>query len=188
MDSYELVKKLGSGNFGVINLMRHRESGELVAVKQLPRGPKIDKNVYREVINHRKLSHPNVIGFHSVHVDTRYLYIIMEYGTGVCKLSWQTLRADHARARAHSCPAHQYGSMESFAAPVLMCECDGPAAVASNVVDEQASRQHMQATTSAPQRSNTCLVQQLRLCISFLATESSSEAVWSCAQAGSCSA
>ena len=76
MDSYEFVKKLGSGNFGVINLMRHRESGELVAVKQLPRGPKIDKNVYREVINHRKLSHPNVIGFHSVHVDTRYLYIV----------------------------------------------------------------------------------------------------------------
>lgn len=35
MESYEQVKKLGSGNFGVINLMRHKETGELVAVKQL---------------------------------------------------------------------------------------------------------------------------------------------------------
>jgi serine/threonine-protein kinase SRK2 len=82
MDQYEYVKKLGSGNFGVINLMRRKETGELVAVKQLPRGPKIDKNVYREVINHRKLSHPNVIGFNSVHIDSRYLYIVMEYGAG----------------------------------------------------------------------------------------------------------
>jgi serine/threonine protein kinase len=82
MDKYEFIKKLGSGNFGVINLMRHKETGEMVAVKQLPRGPKIDKNVYREVINHRKLSHPNVIGFKSIHVDSRYLYIVMEYGAG----------------------------------------------------------------------------------------------------------
>lgn len=84
MDEYEYIKKLGSGNFGVINLMTHKPTGELVAVKQLPRGPKIDKNVYREVINHRKLSHPNVIGFKCVHVDDRYLYIVMEYGSGTC--------------------------------------------------------------------------------------------------------
>jgi serine/threonine-protein kinase SRK2 len=83
MEHYEFTKKLGSGNFGVINLMRHRETGEMVAVKQLPRGQKIDKNVYREVINHRKLSHPNVIGFKCVEIDSRYLYIVMEYAAGV---------------------------------------------------------------------------------------------------------
>jgi serine/threonine-protein kinase SRK2 len=82
MEKYEYIKKLGSGNFGVINLMRHKETGDLVAVKQLPRGPKVDKNVYREVINHRKLSHPNIIGFNSVHIDAKFLYIIMEYGAG----------------------------------------------------------------------------------------------------------
>lgn len=49
------------------------------------RGPKIDKNVYREVINHRKLSHPNIIGFKSVHIDNRYLYIVMEYGAGAIR-------------------------------------------------------------------------------------------------------
>lgn len=82
MEDYEFLKKLGSGNFGVISLMRHRVTGEMVAVKRLERGPKIDKNVYREVINHRKLSHPNVIGFKAVRIDARYLYILMEYGAG----------------------------------------------------------------------------------------------------------
>lgn len=48
----------------------------------LQRGAKIDKNVYREVINHRKLSHPNIIGFKAIHLDYRYLYIVMEYGAG----------------------------------------------------------------------------------------------------------
>jgi serine/threonine-protein kinase SRK2 len=35
MENYEYVKKLGSGNFGVISLMRHKETGEMVAVKRL---------------------------------------------------------------------------------------------------------------------------------------------------------
>lgn len=83
MDQYELVKKLGSGNFGITSLMRHKESGESVAVKQLPRGNKINKNVYREVLNHRKLSHPNVIGFKAVYLDEEYLNIVMEYASGM---------------------------------------------------------------------------------------------------------
>lgn len=82
MDQYECVKKLGSGNFGVTLLMRHKETGESVAVKQLPRGNKINKNVYREVLNHRKLSHPNVIGFKAVYLDDEHLNIVMEYASG----------------------------------------------------------------------------------------------------------
>lgn len=83
---YELVKQLGSGNFGVTNLMVHKPSGELVAVKALKRGPKIDKNVFREVLNHRNLSHPNIIGFKGVFITPEHLNIAMEYGSGVASL------------------------------------------------------------------------------------------------------
>ena len=83
MENYEQMKKLGSGNFGVTYLMKHKESGEIVAVKQMLRGSKINKNVYREVLNHRKLSHPNVIGFKAVYLDEKHLNIIMEYASGV---------------------------------------------------------------------------------------------------------
>jgi serine/threonine protein kinase len=40
---FELIKDIGSGNFGVARLMKDRATGELVAVKFIERGEKIDK-------------------------------------------------------------------------------------------------------------------------------------------------
>ena len=40
---FEMIKDIGSGNFGVAKLMKDRYSGELVAVKFIERGEKIDK-------------------------------------------------------------------------------------------------------------------------------------------------
>ncbi|KAH8514703.1 hypothetical protein H0E87_007506, partial [Populus deltoides] len=63
MENYELVKDIGSGNFGVARLMRHKQTRELVAMKYIERGRKIDENVAREIINHKSLRHPNIIRF-----------------------------------------------------------------------------------------------------------------------------
>ncbi|KAF2616430.1 hypothetical protein F2Q68_00042551, partial [Brassica cretica] len=63
MEKYELVKDIGAGNFGVARLMKVKNSKELVAMKYIERGPKIDENVAREIINHRSLRHPNIIRF-----------------------------------------------------------------------------------------------------------------------------
>lgn len=38
---YELVRDLGSGNFGVAKLMRLKKGGELVAVKFIERGSRV---------------------------------------------------------------------------------------------------------------------------------------------------
>uniref|UniRef100_A0A0E0MP42 non-specific serine/threonine protein kinase n=1 Tax=Oryza punctata TaxID=4537 RepID=A0A0E0MP42_ORYPU len=81
-DRYELVKEIGSGNFGVARLMRNRASGELVAVKYIDRGEKIDENVQREIINHRSLRHPNIIRFKEVILTPTHLAIVMEYASG----------------------------------------------------------------------------------------------------------
>ncbi|CAD6341687.1 unnamed protein product, partial [Miscanthus lutarioriparius] len=62
-ERYEPVRDIGSGNFGVARLMRNRATGDLVAVKYIDRGDKIDENVKREIINHRSLRHPNIIRF-----------------------------------------------------------------------------------------------------------------------------
>jgi len=40
-DRYELVRDIGSGNFGVARLMRNRADGQLVAVKYIERGEKV---------------------------------------------------------------------------------------------------------------------------------------------------
>lgn len=44
---FEMIKDIGSGNFGVAKLMKDRQTGELVAVKFIERGDKIDKWVPR---------------------------------------------------------------------------------------------------------------------------------------------
>lgn len=40
-DRYELVKDIGSGNFGIARLMRDKQTRELVAVKYIERGEKV---------------------------------------------------------------------------------------------------------------------------------------------------
>ncbi|KAJ8572324.1 hypothetical protein K7X08_008835 [Anisodus acutangulus] len=81
-DRYELVKDIGFGNFGVARLMRDRQTNELVAVKYIERGEKIDENVKREIINHRSLRHPNIVRFKEVILTPTHLAIVMEYASG----------------------------------------------------------------------------------------------------------
>ncbi|XP_039002391.1 serine/threonine-protein kinase SAPK3-like isoform X2 [Hibiscus syriacus] len=81
-DIYEPLKELGSGNFGVARLVKDKKTKELVAVKYIERGKKIDENVQREIINHRSLRHPNIIRFKEVLVTPTHLAIVMEYAAG----------------------------------------------------------------------------------------------------------
>ena len=40
-DRYDLVRDIGSGNFGIARLMRDKQTKELVAVKYIERGDKV---------------------------------------------------------------------------------------------------------------------------------------------------
>lgn len=81
-DRYDFVRDIGSGNFGVARLMRDKVTKELVAVKYIERGDKIDENVQREIINHRSLRHPNIVRFKEVILTPTHLAIVMEYASG----------------------------------------------------------------------------------------------------------
>ncbi|KAJ8433783.1 hypothetical protein Cgig2_025946 [Carnegiea gigantea] len=63
MERYEIVKDIGSGNFGVAKLVRDKWTHEFFAVKFIERGHKIDEHVQREIMNHSSLKHPNIIRF-----------------------------------------------------------------------------------------------------------------------------
>ncbi|XP_051205664.1 serine/threonine-protein kinase SAPK5 [Lolium perenne] len=82
MDKYEPVREIGSGNFGVAKLMRNRDTRDLVAMKFIERGCRIDENVFREIVNHRALRHPNIIRFKEVVLTPTHLGIVMEYAAG----------------------------------------------------------------------------------------------------------
>uniref|UniRef100_A0A5B6ZY27 non-specific serine/threonine protein kinase n=1 Tax=Davidia involucrata TaxID=16924 RepID=A0A5B6ZY27_DAVIN len=82
MERYEILKDIGSGNFGVARLVRDIWTGELYAVKYIERGQKIDEHVQREIMNHRSLKHPNIIRFKEVLITPTHLAIVMEYAAG----------------------------------------------------------------------------------------------------------
>ncbi|KAI5324694.1 hypothetical protein PRUPE_6G192200 [Prunus persica] len=82
MERYEILKDIGSGNFGVAKLVKDKWSGELYAVKFIERGLKIDEHVQREIMNHRSLKHPNIIRFKEVLLTPTDLAIVMEYAAG----------------------------------------------------------------------------------------------------------
>ncbi|EOX91316.1 hypothetical protein QUC31_003063 [Theobroma cacao] len=81
-DRYDFVRDIGAGNFGVARLMRDKVTKDLVAVKYIERGDKIDENVQREIINHRSLRHPNIVRFKEVILTPTHLAIVMEYASG----------------------------------------------------------------------------------------------------------
>ncbi|KAL7175988.1 hypothetical protein ACSBR2_029543 [Camellia fascicularis] len=82
MERYEIVKDIGSGNFGVAKLVRDKWTRELFAVKLIERGEKIDEHVQREIMNHRSLKHPNIVRFKEVLLTPTHLAIVMEYAAG----------------------------------------------------------------------------------------------------------
>ncbi|KAM3237791.1 serine/threonine-protein kinase SAPK1 isoform X2 [Capsicum chacoense] len=82
MERYEIVKELGSGNFGVAKLVSDKKTKELFAVKFIERGQKIDEHVQREIMNHRSLKHPNIVRFKEVLLTPTHLAIVMEYAAG----------------------------------------------------------------------------------------------------------
>ncbi|XP_047321625.1 serine/threonine-protein kinase SRK2I-like [Impatiens glandulifera] len=81
-DRYDYVRDIGSGNFAVARLMMDKQTKELVAVKYIERGEKIDQNVQREIINHRSLRHPNIVRFKEVLLTSTHMAIVMEYASG----------------------------------------------------------------------------------------------------------
>ncbi|KAJ1391737.1 Serine/threonine-protein kinase, active site [Sesbania bispinosa] len=81
-ERYEPLKDLGSGNFGVAKLAKDKNTGDLVAVKYIERGKKIDENVQREIVNHRSLRHPNIVRFKEVFLTPTHLAIVLEYAAG----------------------------------------------------------------------------------------------------------
>lgn len=51
-----------------MKLMKNKKTKELVAAKFVERvaGAGLSKNTEREIVNHRRLLHPNIIRFHEV--------------------------------------------------------------------------------------------------------------------------
>ena len=79
---YRKIHDLNRGAFGFVILAQDLRVGEEVAIKFLPRGPRINENVEREILNHKNLLHHHVVQFKGVFLTARHLAIVMEYVPG----------------------------------------------------------------------------------------------------------
>src|SRR5246127_2024728 len=82
---YRIERELGEGGMGVVYLVADEQvGGETFAVKVLKDGldPQALELLRAEVRKTRKLSHPNIVDVHSVNVDGKKLYVLMEYLEG----------------------------------------------------------------------------------------------------------
>ena len=76
-EGYFTKGQISTHEGATMKLMQNKKTKELVAAKWIPRmlGHGLPKNVEREIVNHRKLLHPNIIRFKEVRRTGYWLFI-----------------------------------------------------------------------------------------------------------------
>ena len=103
LGDYRLICELGRGGMGVVFEAVHVRRGNRVALKMLPQvdGPRLYR-FKREFRSAADLSHPNLIGLHSLEVDGAQWFFTMDLIEGVDFLDYvrPSDRLDRARLNA----------------------------------------------------------------------------------------
>uniref|UniRef100_T1J364 cyclin-dependent kinase n=1 Tax=Strigamia maritima TaxID=126957 RepID=T1J364_STRMM len=82
MEKYENVEIVGQGSYGIVMKCRHKESGQLVAIKKFLEGEDdatVKKIALREIRMLKKLRHENLVNLIEVFRRRRRLYLVFEF-------------------------------------------------------------------------------------------------------------
>ncbi|PRT54694.1 Serine/threonine-protein kinase HSL1 [Wickerhamiella sorbophila] len=87
---WQLGRTLGRGSSGRVRLAKHGETGQLAAVKIVPKSAvgsltqssSVPYGIEREVIIMKLIEHPNIMGLYDVWENKGELYLILEYIEG----------------------------------------------------------------------------------------------------------
>ncbi len=82
---FEMKWQIGKGGFSKVFLGIHINSGEKYAIKIISfsqLSPFDVQNIYREILVHRKLDHPNIVKLVDYFIDEENLYFVQEYLEG----------------------------------------------------------------------------------------------------------
>ncbi|CAI2384355.1 unnamed protein product [Moneuplotes crassus] len=82
-ENFEVIEELGKGSFGIVYKVKSNSSdGKFYALKKIKSSNKTE-NLLSEAINHKKVSHPNIIKCHSSFIDSQNdLNLLLEYAQG----------------------------------------------------------------------------------------------------------
>ena len=76
---YEIIGELGSGSYGAVKKVRHKELKEIRAMKVML---KKTEGAANEIDIMRKISHPNIVNVFDIYEDSKKFYIVMEICEG----------------------------------------------------------------------------------------------------------
>jgi serine/threonine protein kinase len=69
---YELLNVLGAGTFGIVRKCRHKESGEVFAVKTIQKSKVPDLNILkREIEILQEVDHPHIVKLYDVYENEK---------------------------------------------------------------------------------------------------------------------
>jgi CRP-like cAMP-binding protein len=82
LDDLERLNTLGVGAFGHVSVTRHKESGQLYALKAQAKSSIIAQNMQEMVLNEMKImkmvDHPLIAKLHATMQDRKYIYFLLE--------------------------------------------------------------------------------------------------------------
>jgi len=86
LDDFVIMQTLGTGSFGRVHLVKHKESGKYYAMKVLVKRQIIESKQVEHTINEKRiletLDHPYMVNLIGSFKDNRNLYIVLEYVCG----------------------------------------------------------------------------------------------------------
>lgn len=143
-DLYETTGVIAEGGFGIVHSARHRRTGEIVAIKSLPKDSVQDAEALQLEIEFLKVAdHPNVVRYYESFEDDKNLYLVMEMCSGGAL-------SQHVQA-AHDC--YGIGISESDMARVMMQMLRGVAYChAHSIVHRDLKPQNFLFGCGAPQK------------------------------------
>nr|CAD7569747.1 unnamed protein product [Timema californicum] len=82
MEKYESISVVGEGSYGLVMKCRHRETGQMVAIKKFIETEEdqvVRKMALREIRMLKKLRHENLVNMIEVFRRKRRFYLVFEY-------------------------------------------------------------------------------------------------------------
>ena len=84
-ENYNVIKKLGQGTFGQVYKTIHKKTGNIRAMKIIPKNNTkpgfTDKDIIHEIMIMKNLDHPHVIKLYEFYSDDKNYYLINEFCT-----------------------------------------------------------------------------------------------------------
>uniref|UniRef100_A0A3Q4AQB8 non-specific serine/threonine protein kinase n=1 Tax=Mola mola TaxID=94237 RepID=A0A3Q4AQB8_MOLML len=82
-EDFEILLRVGGGTYGEVYKARHKQNGELAAIKVIKMEPDDDFSVIQqEIVIVKSCKHPNIVAYYGSYIRANKLWICMEFCGG----------------------------------------------------------------------------------------------------------